>query len=126
MKPPERTQSTTHSKGWGSEVWIVNNEEYCGKFLNITKAGFQCSIHFHKNKREHFYVTKGRIKLTLVDTRDGDKIHYILEVGEGMEIPRLQPHRFTALTDNCQILEISTHHEEDDSYRVEPGDSQKQ
>ena len=26
-------------KGWGEEVWIHNDEEYCGKLLRFFKAG---------------------------------------------------------------------------------------
>jgi len=43
-------------KVWGSEDWIVNRE-YCGKVLNLNK-GFRCSMHYHKNKDETFYVVK--------------------------------------------------------------------
>jgi len=35
-----------------------------------------------------------------------------------------QPHQIKALTDG-RIFEVSTHHEDSDSYRVIPGDSQK-
>jgi len=34
-----------------------------------------------------------------------------------------QPHQLEALTDG-RIFEVSTHHEDSDSYRVLPGDSQ--
>ena len=35
-----------------------------------------------------------------------------------------QPHQLQALT-NGRIFEVSTYHEDSDSYRVLPGDSQK-
>ena len=30
-------------KGWGEEIWIHNNEEYCGKLLYFVKDK-KCSI----------------------------------------------------------------------------------
>jgi mannose-6-phosphate isomerase-like protein (cupin superfamily) len=46
-------------KSWGREVWIVNNETYCGKILYIT-AGKTGSLHFHQHKTETFYLRVGR------------------------------------------------------------------
>ena len=40
-------------KEWGSEVWMVNNELYCGKKLMLIK-GKRVSLHKHKNKDETF------------------------------------------------------------------------
>jgi hypothetical protein len=42
-------------KTWGREVWIVNNETYCGKILYIT-AGKTGSLHYHRHKTETFYL----------------------------------------------------------------------
>ncbi len=47
------------TKEWGEERWIVNRD-YCGKLL-ILKKGFRCSLHYHKNKDETFYVNKGKV-----------------------------------------------------------------
>ena len=49
-------------KVWGSEEWIVNNDKYCGKILNL-KKGFRGSVHHHKNKNETFYLLEGRVLL---------------------------------------------------------------
>ena len=46
-------------KGWGREIWIANNSEYCGKVLEIDK-GKRCSFHFHKLKLESFYLRCGK------------------------------------------------------------------
>ena len=54
---PER-----HEKGWGYELWIVNNNLYCGKILHFNK-GKKCSWHYHKIKQETFYVQKGKLKI---------------------------------------------------------------
>lgn len=48
---------------------------------------------------------------------EGDS--FVMHEGESMRIKPGQKHRFTGL-DDSKIIEISTHHDEDDSYR-EPG-----
>ena len=48
-------------KGWGREVWIANNDLYCGKILEI-RRGKRCSLHFHKLKTESFYLRVGRLR----------------------------------------------------------------
>ena len=101
------------SKVWGSEEWLVNNALYCGKFLNL-KKGHRCSMHHHKNKHETFYLLKGK---NLLELNVGKKI---MNEGELQEIVPLDKHRFTGIVDSV-ILEFSTHHEDEDSYREEDG-----
>jgi mannose-6-phosphate isomerase-like protein (cupin superfamily) len=105
------TQAETYkvSKVWGEEHWIVNRE-YCGKKMVLNK-GFRCSLHAHKNKDEVFYVTKGRV---LLELGDGERI---MTPGDHHHVPPGVEHRFWGLEDS-EIIEFSTHHEEDDSYRV--------
>ena len=100
-------------KIWGSEEWLVNNELYCCKILNL-KKGYRCSIHYHKVKDETFYVLKGIVLLELF----GKKI--ILRKGDSIRIKPYTLHRFTGIK-NSKILEISTHHEDSDSYRLKLG-----
>ena len=50
------------SKGWGYELWVENNELYCGKHLHVLPSKW-CSVHYHKNKKETFYVINGELKL---------------------------------------------------------------
>ncbi|MCK9458478.1 MAG: cupin domain-containing protein [Proteobacteria bacterium] len=97
-------------KVWGNEVWLVNRE-YCGKFLNL-KKGFKCSLHCHHIKDETFIIMDGKVLMEV----DGQ----IRTMGP-MDIQTIEPHqkhRFTGLEDS-KILEISTHHEDSDSYREE-------
>ena len=49
-------------KGWGYEMWIENNELYCGKHLHVLLTRW-CSVRYHKNKKETFYVIKGELVL---------------------------------------------------------------
>lgn len=97
-------------KVWGSEEWIVNRQ-YCGKFLNL-KKGTRCSMHYHKNKDETFFILKGKVLMEI----DGKT--RIMNPGDLQLIEPNQKHRFTGLKDS-KILEISTHHEDNDSYRDE-------
>jgi mannose-6-phosphate isomerase-like protein (cupin superfamily) len=96
-------------KVWGYETWIVNNEEYCGKFLHL-KKNHRCSTHYHKKKDETFYCMGGNVLMEL----GGDV--FVLIPGEAVRVQREVPHRFTGLTDSV-IIEFSTQHFEDDSYR---------
>lgn len=100
-----------HEKVWGSEEWIVNNPFYCGKFLYL-KKGMRCSMHYHKNKDETFYILKGEI---LMEVDDKERV---MKKGSIQHIIPLTKHRFSGL-ESSVIIEFSTHHEEPDSYRVE-------
>ncbi len=99
-----------YPKVWGEERWLVN-EDYCGKLLRLNK-GFKSSLHYHKNKDETFYVTKGKVLLELTKDR------IIMNPGDLQRIRPGQIHRFSGLEDS-EIIEFSTHHEEEDSYRIE-------
>lgn len=123
MKPIKHT-SEVHPKKWGSERWVCNNEEFCGKLLTIKKGG-QFSMHFHRDKREVFFVLTGFLTFSYIDTATAHEFSFTLMPGNTIEIPRLCPHRLKAHEDST-VIEFSTHHEESDSYRVAPGDSQKQ
>jgi mannose-6-phosphate isomerase-like protein (cupin superfamily) len=120
---PRFTTPETVDKGWGKEQWLCNNEEYCGKLLEFN-AGSKFSMHYHLNKREHFYVLKGFLILTFFNLQNADKKSHNLLEGQVVEIPRGVPHQIEA-KENSVIIEISTHHEDSDSYRIAKGDSQK-
>jgi len=113
-----------HEKMWGSEEWIENNELYCGKILNFIK-GAKFSMHFHMKKDETWYVVSGKLECVLIDTETADRQIIGLEKGDVVRLVPGEPHRLTALEDSV-IFEISTQHFENDSYRVEPGDSQNE
>ena len=134
-------------KKWGYERWIVNNDLYCCKELFVAQ-GHGCSIHYHKNKFETFYIKKGMISLLLLKDVESIRTEYAdgytsplslrdilpydiwVEKGYGcnfqllkaknsdpVDIPRNSPHMFYAHEDSL-ILEVSTHHEDEDSYRL--------
>jgi len=118
------------SKGWGYELWIENNELYCGKHLHVLPSKW-CSIHYHKNKKETFYVIKGELllhysyvlDLEYWQRHDADFEVKILKTGDYFTLNTGVAHRFTSNTSQpCDFIEISTHHDDEDSYRILKGD----
>jgi mannose-6-phosphate isomerase-like protein (cupin superfamily) len=100
-------------KVWGRELWLVNEENYCAKILQI-KQWYQCSKHYHPIKHETFIVLTG-----VVFVEVGFENRRML-CGESQVIPTGAPHRFgTNFTGGASILEISTHHDDNDVVRLE-------
>ena len=99
-------------KVWGREIWIVNIDEYCCKLLDVNK-GASGSLHYHKEKKETFMIAIGKIQLEV------DKQVFTMKAGpKTITILPGTPHRFKALK-TSSILEVSTHHREDDVVRIE-------
>ena len=110
-----------HSKGWGYEKWIVNNDLYCGKIL-FFERGKKCSWHYHKIKDETFYVQSGEILLRYGENDDLERSKSIhLKPGDKFYVPPGLRHQMTGLADT-ELFEFSTQHFEDDSYRIIRGD----
>jgi len=99
-------------KIWGSEKWIVNTSNYCGKELQVTK-GKRSSLHYHKDKDETFYIVEGEILMEV-----GDKI-WVMKKGDVQRVIPLTKHRYSGLKDCNIMFEFSTHHEDSDSHRAE-------
>lgn len=106
-------------KVWGREEWLVNNELYCAKFLYL-KINHRCSLHYHAKKDETFYVLEGVVYIETIKSKNMgvDKQKLILQKGDSIRIARGVTHRFTGLAPS-KILEVSTTHEDSDSYRFE-------
>lgn len=120
---PEFYLPEHHPKGWGEELWIVNNEKYCGKILKFN-AGAEFSMHYHIKKEETWYVANGSLILRYFDLSNANKQEIRLSTGNIVHIKPCVPHKLIAETDSI-IFEISTTHDENDSYRIEKGNSQK-
>ena len=112
-----------HIKGWGVETWLINCSDYCCKFLDF-KNDSRGSMHFHDKKHETWYILSGKVSVSWIDPLTAMRSSKILGVGDMIDIPRLHTHQVHALEDT-RILEVSTQHFENDSYRVIAGDSQK-
>jgi len=111
------------SKAWGEEIIVHNGEDYCGKLLRFRKDA-KFSMHFHSKKTETWYVNKGRFELITIDTRNAHRQKISLVEGDIAHIEPNTPHQLIALEEG-EIFECSTPHYDNDSYRIEKGDSQK-
>lgn len=109
------------SKGWGREVWIANNDQYCGKILEI-KKGKRCSLHFHKIKTETFFLRSGQLRVLIKESEASEVVEeLILGPGDCMDVPIGLVHQMEALEDS-ELFEFSTQHFETDSHRIIKGD----
>ena len=110
-----------HEKGWGYELWIVNNNLYCGKILHFNK-GKKCSWHYHKIKQETFYLQKGKLRIWYGYDDDITKAKELIMVpGQKFEVPAGLRHQILGLEDT-DMFEFSTTHSESDSHRIIKGD----
>ena len=113
-----------YKKAWGYELWIINDEEYCGKLLVFDKDK-KFSMHYHLIKKESWYVAKGEFEYSWIDTEKAAVKTVTIQEGDVIDLERGQPHQLTALTEGATIFEVSTKHYEEDSYRIIPGSSQE-
>lgn len=118
-KAKKEMKARVIEKEWGREIWMANNarEDYCGKILQINQ-GYNTSLHFHLEKHETFYITKGQLQVDLICTLDGVRMTQILSEGDVLEIDRGQPHQLIAYDGDVEFVEISTFHKDADSLRI--------
>jgi mannose-6-phosphate isomerase-like protein (cupin superfamily) len=109
-------------KGWGYELIFHSDDEYCGKVLHFNK-GAKFSMHYHIDKRETWYVSKGKLVLRYLDSKIAKSKELVLEQGSIVIINRGFAHQLVALEES-DVFEVSTPDDPEDSYRVEKGDSQ--
>jgi mannose-6-phosphate isomerase-like protein (cupin superfamily) len=113
INTPKRVEKT-----WGYELWVHNDNEYCGKLLVFTKDRNRFSMHYHLIKKESWYVQEGRFQFNWIDVENGKLEGTTLERGQSVLIERGLPHQLIALEDNSIIFEVSTEHFDEDSYRI--------
>lgn len=90
----------------------VNEPEYCSKWLTLLPNQF-CPWHFHKRKKETFFVLKGEVVL------DAGADHVVLRPGDSYTIAPGVDHQFSSPA-GAVIEEVSTHDENADSYFRNP------
>lgn len=111
---------------WGYQLRLVNEPEYCGKLLVLEnrKSG---SLHYHRIKKETFVVLEGSVmigyKIPSDEYEPEDDPHTypcISEYGVGSKITfvQRQAHFMWAKTSRAVILEVSTHDDDADTYRI--------
>ena len=111
-------------KAWGHELWIHNTPSYCGKLL-VFKKDAKFSMHYHIQKEETWYISKGEFEYIWIDTTNAKRNSQIIKEGDIIHLLQGQPHQLKSLTEGATVFEVSTEHFDEDSFRVEPGDSQK-
>lgn len=119
----KKSTSEVVKKGWGEEIVFVNNDKYCGKILRFNK-GAKFSMHFHLEKQETWYVASGKFLLKFVDLTNADMCEESLNPGDTVTNMVGEPHQIVCI-EAGDIFEVSTHHEDCDSFRIGKGDSQK-
>ena len=102
IKPPKRVD-----KIWGYELWIHNDEDYCGKLLVFPNKGSYFSMHYHLIKDETWYVQEGEFLYRWIDTETGKVTEQHLREGDSVRQYPGQPHQVKALTDGI-LFEVST------------------
>lgn len=99
---------------WGFEVRLVNEDEYCCKLLAFIEPGVTGSFHYHANKKETFILLSGvvYIRESRLDISTTTR-----EYGATFTVKPGERHSIEAVGGPALILEVSTHHEDDDTYR---------
>jgi mannose-6-phosphate isomerase-like protein (cupin superfamily) len=117
MISPKFSKPEIHYKNWGKEIWVHNSSLYCGKILEINKDCF-CSLHFHLKKTETWYVLSGSLIMDYFDLKNAERKKMELSEGFVVDIVPGVVHKLYAVEDS-KIMEVSTQHFEEDSYRIE-------
>lgn len=94
-------------KPWGYEIIWAKTADYVGKILHIN-AGHRLSRQYHNVKEETLYVLSG----TLCNYGDGEEIERY-HPGEAFHVVPKQVHRFGALENDVEVVEVSTPHLDD-------------
>jgi len=102
-------------KPWGMEIEFINTPLYCYKMIVCVHGKWSSKgrFHYHVLKDETFLVKSGKL---LLDTLDRE---YTLIPRQTIRVFPLVRHRFRSISRGCIFYEISTHHEEIDSIRVD-------
>ena len=94
-------------KPWGYEIIWAETTNYVGKILHIN-AGHRLSKQYHNIKEETLYVLAG----TLCNYADSGEIQRF-HPGEVFHVEPGQIHRFGALENDVEVVEVSTPHLDD-------------
>ena len=112
--PDEKAR--TVSKPWGHELIWAETDRYVGKII-VIEPGHRLSLQYHERKDESLIVLKGTLRLHL-ENDAGDLETLDLGPGEGSRVRVGRRHRFEALKEVVELVEVSTP-ELDDVVRLE-------
>ena len=110
-------------KCWGREEIWADEPEYCGKNM-VFEAGKRFSMHFHRTKDETWLVQSGEFNLIWINTKTATQHLQRLRPGDTWRNAPLVPHQLVCVEAGT-VVEVSTHDDPEDNYRVKPGDSQR-
>jgi len=111
-------------KGWGEEIIIHSDNDYCCKILKFNKRG-KSSFHMHCSKAESFLIHKGSFKFNYIDPETADHFTTFLGIGDYVNIPNGCCHQLECLSeDGGEVIEASSFDDPEDSYRISKGLSQ--
>ena len=91
--------------------------------------GAQCSMHFHKNKKEDFILVQGKMYIDIIDMRTGaQETIFLEEIGDSITLKPYVPHSFYCPEDQTYdtiFIECSTKDDPCDNYRFYPSKSKE-
>ena len=105
--------SYSEVRPWGRFEKFHENKTCTVKLIYVN-SNSRLSLQYHLNRSEYWRVVKG----TAIVELDGN--NFILNEGDGLEIPRKSRHRLGSLSEGCVLMEISYgHFDELDIVRLE-------
>ena len=93
-------------KPWGHELIWAHADRYVGKKI-VIEAGKKLSLQYHEQKDESILVLKGTLRLHYGATRES-VAQIDLEPGQFAHIETGAVHRFEALEERVELIEVST------------------
>ena len=106
-------KTTVAKKAWGEEHMLVDEPTHCAKLLKL-KANWQSSLDHHAKRDKTLFVKLGAVAVEV-----DDRI-FLAAVDDKIRIPPGTVHRFSAGIKRVELMEVSSHHEEDDVVEHEP------
>jgi len=103
-------------KPWGHELIWALTDRYVGKII-VIEPGHRLSLQYHERKDESLIVLKGTLRLHL-ENEAGELETHDLGPGETRRVQVGRRHRFEALEEQVELVEVSTP-EIDDVVRLE-------
>lgn len=108
------------NKDWGYELIFADETEYAGKLLVFPKKDSNFSYHFHKTKKETWFVQSGEFKLVSSSPFKDENYRRVLDLKEN-DCITIEPglvHQLVSVEDNSTIIEVSTFDDEFDNHRI--------
>jgi quercetin dioxygenase-like cupin family protein len=69
-------------------------------------------------KNETWYIQNGAFQFDWIDTEAAERSYTQLQEGDVVYIEKGLPHQLIALTEGAIVMEVSTEHFDEDSYRI--------